>query len=125
MKFFRPLHALRAASLMVALTAGSGLALAHAMVETSEPAEGAVLSTTPRQVVLRFNEPSRVTALRLLNEAGQEMGVRRDASRGTATSATAAVTGPLAPGGYRVEWRAMGADGHVMSGTVHFTVASR
>lgn len=125
MKFFSPLSVLRAASLMAALTVGSGPALAHAMVETSEPAEGAVLSAAPRQVVLRFNEPSRVTALRLLNEANQEVGVRRDAGRGMATSATAAVTGPLAPGGYRVEWRAMGADGHVMSGTVHFTVTSR
>lgn len=125
MKLSNPFSVLRVALLLAALTAGSGPALAHAMVETSEPTEGAVLPVAPRQVVLRFNEPSRVTALRLLNEAGQEMGVRRDAGRGTATSATAAVTGSLAPGGYRVEWRAMGADGHVMSGTVHFTVASR
>ncbi len=125
MTILRPRTLLLAASLLTALAVEAPSAHAHAMLEASEPAEGAVLSSAPRQVTIRFNEPSRITALRLVNEDGQEIGIRRDANRATATSATATVTGPLAPGGYRVQWRAMGPDGHVMSGTVHFTVTSR
>lgn len=118
---------LSAAIVTILLTVATvGPVFAHAMLEASEPVEGAVLSAAPRQVMVRFSEPSRITALRVINEAGQEVGgLRREASRATPTSATATVTSPLAPGGYRVEWRAMGSDGHVMSGTVHFSVTSR
>lgn len=125
MRIFRIRTIMFSATLLVTLAVEAPSARAHAMLEASEPADGAVLSGAPRQVMIRFSEPSRITALRLLNEAGQEVDVRRDTSRGMATSATATVTGPLVPGGYRVQWRAMGADGHVMSGTVHFTVTSR
>jgi methionine-rich copper-binding protein CopC len=122
MRFRRSLFL--AAALPLALAAAP--AGAHAVLEASEPADGAVLATAPRQVMIRFNEPSRITSLRLVNESGQEVGgLRREPARTTPTAAAAAVTGPLAPGGYRVEWRAMGSDGHVMSGTVHFTVTSR
>jgi methionine-rich copper-binding protein CopC len=35
---------------------------------------------------------------------------------------TAPVTGTLAPGAYSVDWRTMAADGHVVRGTIRFTV---
>ena len=107
------------------LLAAAPAARAHLMVEGAEPADGAVLSSPPRSLALRFSEASRITSLRLVDEAGREVPLRRDAARGAVTSVTAGVTGPLTPGGYRVEWRAVGADGHVMNGTVHFTLTSR
>lgn len=100
-------------------------ASAHAMLHTSDPADGSRLNSSPRTITLMFTEECRVTAVRLLNAAGQEAPLRREVSRNPVATAVATVANPLAPGDYRVEWRALGADGHAMSGTVRFAVASR
>ena len=113
--------------LMAAILAASlapGSALAHAMMHASDPADGTTLTTSPRTVNLTFTEPCRVTAMRLLDNSGREQQLRREGARGNATTSSATVPSPLPPGAYRVEWRAMGDDGHVMSGTVRFVVAS-
>lgn len=108
----------------VAVLAPSG-ASAHAMLHTSDPADGSRVPASPRTITLMFSEECRVTTLRLLNASGQEFQLRREASRNPTATATATVANPLAPGDYRLEWRAMGSDGHAMSGTVRFAVASR
>ena len=97
-------------------------AWAHAMMHSSNPADGATLIGSPRAVNLTFTEECRVTAMRLLDEAGKERQLRREGGRAAATSASATLAAPLTPGTYRVEWRALGDDGHVMSGTVRFAV---
>lgn len=99
-------------------------ASAHAVLHSSDPSEGATLSAPPRTLHLMFSEDCRVTTLRLLDEAGKEQQVRREGGRAAASHATATVTTPLRPGAYRLEWRAMGDDGHVMSGAVKFAVAA-
>ena len=95
---------------------------AHAMLHGSDPADGAILVGSPRTINLTFSEPCRITSLRLLDASGQERPLRRADSRGMVLNASAAPTASLAPGDYRLEWRAMGDDGHVMSGAVRFTV---
>ncbi|MCI0753568.1 copper resistance CopC family protein [Teichococcus vastitatis] len=99
-----------------------GAASAHAMLHSSDPADGATLNTSPRALNLAFTEDCRVTALRLLDESGREHQVRREGGRASSSQVSATLAGPLRPGAYRVEWRAMGDDGHVMSGTVRFAV---
>jgi methionine-rich copper-binding protein CopC len=99
-------------------------ASAHAMLHTSNPADGATLTTSPRSLSLVFSEECRVTALRLLDESGREHQVRREGGRAASSRATATVAAPLPSGAYRLEWRAMGDDGHVMSGAVKFAVAA-
>ncbi|WP_424138239.1 copper resistance protein CopC [Roseomonas chloroacetimidivorans] len=44
--------------------------------------------------------------------------MRREGGRAASSRATAT----LPPSAYRLEWRAMGDDGHVMSGAVRFAV---
>lgn len=100
-------------------------ARAHAMLHTSDPADGSRVAASPRTITLMFTEECRVTAMRLLSGAGQEAPLRRESSRNPVATATATVANPLPPGDYRLEWRALGSDGHVMSGTVRFAVASR
>ena len=60
--------------------------------------------------------------LRLLDEGGREHQVRREGGRAASSQVSATPAGPLRPGAYRLEWRAMGDDGHVMSGAVRFAV---
>jgi methionine-rich copper-binding protein CopC len=112
-------HGLFAAAIIIL---APGAASAHAMLHTSDPADGATLTTSPRSLNLMFTEECRVTALRLLDEAGREHQVRREGGRAASSKATATVATPLPPGAYRIEWRAMGDDGHVMSGAVRFAV---
>lgn len=99
-----------------------GAASAHAMLHSSDPADGATLNASPRTLNLAFTEDCRVTSLRLLDESGKEQQVRREGSRAASSQVTATVAGSLRPGAYRLEWRAMGDDGHVMSGAVRFAV---
>lgn len=99
-----------------------GAASAHAMLHSSDPADGATLNASPRTLNLAFTEDCRVTALRLLDEGGREHQVRREGGRAASSQVTATLAGPLRPGAYRLEWRAMGDDGHVMSGAVRFAV---
>jgi methionine-rich copper-binding protein CopC len=106
----------------IAVLLAPGAASAHAMLHSSDPADGATLNASPRALHLMFTEDCRVTALRLLDEAGREHQVRREGGRAASSKATATVAAPLPPGAYRVEWRAMGDDGHVMSGAVRFAV---
>lgn len=101
-----------------------GLASAHAMLHASSPADGAVLDASPRAVELTFMEECRVTMLRLLDESGRERPLRRPAAAMT-DRVSAPLGAALPAGSYRLEWRAVGSDGHAMSGTVRFAVAGR
>ena len=113
--------ALTAALAVLIAPAGAS---AHAMLHSSDPGDGATLNSSPRALHLMFTEKCRVTSLRLLDEAGKERRIRREGGREAASHATATVPSSLPPGAYRIEWRAMGGDGHVMSGAVRFAVTS-
>lgn len=103
--------------------AAVGPAAAHSDLHRSEPADGAVLRAPPPAVVLAFQEPVRVTSLRLLDGAGRETKLAREGERIAATrEVRAGVQGPLTPGDYRIEWRGSSVDGHVGGGTVRFRV---
>ena len=126
---FRPdpgAHALAALGLALTLVAATGTARpahAHAELRASEPGEGAVLSAPPGRISLSFAEPTQVTSLRLLDEAGRERPLRREGSRTAATAeARAGVPDPLPPGAYRVEYRGLSVDGHMGGGNVRFRI---
>jgi methionine-rich copper-binding protein CopC len=91
------------------------------MLHHSDPADGATLDASPHALNLMFTHDCRVTVMRLLDEAGREHEVRRG-GQSASNQATAAIAVPLPPGAYRLEWRALGNDGHVMNGTVRFAV---
>ena len=107
----------------------SGLALAtfgvtagaHAHLQKASPADGSVVRTSPSNVVLNFSETARLTAASI--QRGDEP---RQSLKPLPTAAARQISVPvpqLTPGLYSVTWRVVSDDGHVMSGTLHFTLS--
>jgi methionine-rich copper-binding protein CopC len=80
---------------------------------------------TPDSLRLWFSQHTElsVTRVALKNVSGTAIPLG-PLVRGAESEApvTAPVTGTLAPGAYSVDWRTMAADGHVVRGTIRFTV---
>jgi methionine-rich copper-binding protein CopC len=114
----RPLR-FAAAGVAFALTASQ--AFAHAHLLKSEPAADAVVAT-PAQIALHFNEKleGRFSGFDVLQgEAKTPVKVALGADGATLVGAPAK---PLAPGAYKVQWHAVGHDGHRLTGGFAFTV---
>ena len=98
-------------------------ALAHSSLQSSNPADGATLTTPPRAIDLTFSEPTRVMKVEMTYVSG-------DDSRSVALdvpSRDEVETLTLAPrfmgaGTYRIDWRALSQDGHVVTGRFSFTI---
>jgi methionine-rich copper-binding protein CopC len=111
--------------LALLLLALPGAARAHSELRATAPAEGATLARAPAEIVLRFNEAVHVTALRLHDAEGRALPLRRDATPAQAAREARALPPPdLPPGEFRVEWRAISADGHPIGGTLRFRVGA-
>jgi methionine-rich copper-binding protein CopC len=109
-------------ALAALLILAPGLALAHSELRGSTPAEGARLAGPPAEILLRFNEPVQVTFLRLQDAAGQTLPLRRPTDAAPRREERAMPTAPVPAGAFRLEWRAISADGHPIRGTLRFTV---
>jgi methionine-rich copper-binding protein CopC len=92
---------------------------AHAHLTAAVPAEGSA-GKAPEHIVLTFSESARITAMSLQRE-GEEP--RKLAPLPAEMAARITIPLPkLLPGKYTLNWRAVGDDGHVVPGTLHFTV---
>jgi methionine-rich copper-binding protein CopC len=95
---------------------------AHSLLLSSVPSAGAVVNGVP-VVTLRFNNriEKKLSRIRLVSPRGeaQALAVRTDG----AVDALEAPLPPLAAGRYRVDWRVLSTDGHVVSGTFAFSVS--
>ena len=95
---------------------------AHSLLLASVPKADAVVSGAPA-VTLRFNNriEKKLSQIRLVPPRGeaQPLTVRTDG----AVDALEAPLPGLAAGRYRVDWRVLSTDGHVVSGTFAFSVS--
>jgi len=98
-------------------------ARAHTHLLRSSPAENAVLEKPPPSATLVFAEPVTLTALKLESADGAKPSVRMPPGK-PATEISVPLP-ELAPGRYKMDWRAVGHDGHMMSGDIHFTVGAK
>ena len=101
----------------------AGVAQAHTHLEKAMPADNSVLASPPSELMLHFSEVSRLTALSIQKEGDKESPI--SALPKEPSKEVAVPLSSLAPGKYLVKWRAVGSDKHVMSGTLHFTVAAK
>ena len=106
----------------LALAATPIPAWAHSSIQPGTPQDGETLAAAPDLVRLNFGDPMRITVLKLVGPDGEVPLVRTDGMQ-PVTTLEATPDGDMTPGAYEIEWRGMGADGHVMEGTVDFTIA--
>jgi methionine-rich copper-binding protein CopC len=99
-------------------------ARAHSYLVSSTPPDGTVLSTAPAEVALTFDEPvsTRFSEVRVVGPDGGD--VRAGAPRVSGATVTQPLGALGAAGGYEVSWRVVSADGHPISGTFTFTLAT-
>ena len=98
-----------------------GAALAHTQLSSSAPADQATLTAAPDKLALAFSEDVRLTAVSLVDSAGASYALGALPAK---TQRTFVIAVPALPAGaYSVGWRAVGADTHVVSGEIHFSIA--
>ncbi|MFE6177859.1 copper resistance CopC/CopD family protein [Streptomyces sp. NPDC056464] len=111
--------------LVLFLLGGTGPASAHAALRATDPEDGTVLKSAPRDITLTFTESVGLLedSFRVLDPDGRRLrtGEPQHASDG---AETAGVTLPakLAEGTYTVAWRVVSADSHPVSGAFTFSV---
>ncbi|HEX6143282.1 MAG TPA: CopD family protein [Geminicoccaceae bacterium] len=107
--------------LLALLCGGAGSAHAHAVLLESTPADGAVLAAEPAALMLRFSEPVRPLAVRVLDAAG---AVISDGEEVMAHDAMLHL--PLGQtfrnGSYLVTYRVTSLDAHPVGGSIVFAV---
>ncbi len=113
------------AILVGVLALGTGIASAHATVESSTPADGQSLPASPSEISVTFNEPVSTASggLSVLNADGTHV----DAGKSQVTDGRTLVTEipqPLPDGTYVATYRVLSADGHPVSGSFLFGVGS-
>ncbi|MEU9167094.1 copper resistance protein CopC [Streptomyces sp. NPDC048420] len=111
--------------LVLLLFGGAGAASAHAALRATDPEDGTVLKSAPRDITLTFTESVGLLddSFRVLDPDGKRLKVS-DAGHGPGGSDTARVSLPakLSQGTYTVAWRVVSADSHPVSGAFTFSV---
>jgi copper resistance protein C len=115
-------HSVKLAAIVAFVLALAPMAHAHSLLLSSVPRADAVVNGAPA-VTLRFNNriEKKLSQIRLVSPRGepQPLIVRTDG----AVDALEAPLPALAAGRYRVDWRVLSTDGHVVSGTFAFSVS--
>ena len=95
---------------------------AHTALTVTTPADTAITSASPEELVLEFNGEVRLLNLSLISGADESVKLGSLPST-TQASFSIPVMAELAAGNYLVTWRAVGADTHPVSGEIRFSVA--
>jgi copper resistance protein C len=109
----------------VAMFLSTGIALAHPQLDHAIPPVGSTVAS-PSEIRIFFSEPLIPTArssISLAPDGGAPLAMSNSPVN-TADPAQMVLKVPsLAPGNYLVRWRAIGIDGHEMSGDYPFEVS--
>ena len=107
---------------VAAVCFSTALLSAHLKLTRSTPAADDVLESPPGALQLWFSEePVLPLSGMTLTGPGGPLKLEPLLS-GSERSLVAKIGATLEPGAYRVEWKAAGDDGHVISGTVQFSI---
>ena len=126
--FWRQRAAVALTLMVIALLAWPvATAAAHAVLTRADPAQGAVLASSPADVTLRFVEPPDPTTSRIkvLDAAGHQVGGSSAAQIvvGDPLALQVTLAQPLPQGVYTVSWFTVSAlDGHTDAGSYAFGV---
>ncbi|MFF8843550.1 copper resistance protein CopC [Streptomyces sp. NPDC015127] len=115
-------------TLIGALLAGAGPAAAHAALLTSNPKDGAVVPTAPKEVTLTFSEQIAMgdDSIRVLEPSGKRADTAeiRDLGSGGTVRYGVSLHAGLPDGTYTVAWQAVSADSHPVAGAFTFSIGA-
>lgn len=102
----------------------TGVASAHSVLESSDPADGATLTTAPTSVTLTFNETIQnfEPTILVTGPNGNRYAAGPATARGPQVSVGLVGAGPA--GRWTIAYRIVSADGHPVSGELHYTLAA-
>lgn len=113
-----------AAWVLVMLVATTAPVQAHAFLDHADPPVGSTVHSPPAEIRLWFSqelEPAFST-VQVLNERGQRVDKGEGGLDAKDRSLLRLGVAPLAPGVYKVVWRAVSVDTHVTEGDFTFRV---
>ncbi|MFF2327637.1 MULTISPECIES: copper resistance CopC/CopD family protein [unclassified Streptomyces] len=132
-----PRRPLSAAALLAALAAmvfglllgGAAPVSAHAALTGSDPQDGAVVDTAPKEVTLTFSEQVAMSddSIRVLDPNGKRADTAaapRDLHSGSTVKYGVSLHSGLPDGTYTVAWHAVSADSHPVSGAFTFSIGA-
>ena len=111
--------------LVLFLLGGTGPASAHAALRATDPEDGSVLKSAPRDITLTFTEAVGLLedSFRVLDPDGRRLRTGEpEHAQGGAETARVTLPAKLAAGTYTVAWRVVSADSHPVSGAFTFSV---
>src|SRR6516225_8431381 len=110
----------------ILLTATAGrMAWGHPVLEASDPGQGATVSS-PNEVRLTFTENliAKFSGLTIKDQSGRAIGTASPSvDPNDKRQLIVPISTPLPPGAYDVDWHAVGADTHRVTGHFSFRVA--
>ncbi|MBW3662472.1 MAG: copper resistance protein CopC [Actinobacteria bacterium] len=106
------------------LLVGAASASGHAILRSTDPADGEVVAEAPDELALSFNEDVSVPTggLRLFDRDGERVPLGQVVATGATVSAD--LSEDLPDGTYIVTWRATSADSHPLKGAFVFTIGA-
>jgi methionine-rich copper-binding protein CopC len=93
-------------------------------VVDSTPKNGEALTSAPREMRILFSEPieSAFTNVKVIDGTGKNIGSKPVRPDPTDANAVVVELPALAAGDYKVQWSALGRDGHRVKGEMVFSV---
>ena len=115
-----------AAVTMIAVSLYGSAAYAHPELQSAEPAAGAAMTTSPKQIRITFNESviPQFSGLEVKDQTGKVISTGKSATDpANKKLLIVPLKEQLPPGDYKVEWHAVSDDTHRVKGNYSFSVA--
>ncbi|MGW0756206.1 copper resistance protein CopC [Streptomyces sp. NPDC002814] len=113
------------AVLVLLVLGGAGTASAHAALRSTDPADGSVLKSAPRDLTLTFTESVGLLedSVRILDPSGHRLRLgEAEHVPGRSDAVRVSLPAKADTGTFTVAWRVVSADSHPVSGAFTFSV---
>ena len=102
------------------LLSATALSFSHSVVSNSDPENGAHLNAAPERLEVSFSKPTRVIKASITHDKNDQN--KLTLSTKEPTKLIRFSPAPKDAGNYVVEWRALSEDGHVLKGSLEFSI---
>ena len=102
-----------------------GAAYAHPQLQSADPAAGAAVTTSPKQIRIAFNENviPKMSGVEVKDQTGKVIATGKAATDpANKKLLVVPISEQLSPGDYKVEWHAVSDDTHRVKGSFSFSV---